>query len=206
MAESFHGEPVSFEEIGMQLLDADIIISSTASTGYVILHDQVKVSMRKRRNRPIFFIDIAVPRDVEPRVNELGNVYLYDIDDLKGIIEENTAQRKQESLKAERIIKEEVIKFEKWLETLDVVPTIISLKNKAEAIRKKEMGKSLSGLGELTPSQVNTIETLTISLADKIINDPILFLKSKADRPSRDTYLDVTKKLFNLDKDNNEGT
>ena len=205
VAESFRGKPVSFEEIGSQLLEVDIVIASTASTEYVISYDQVKGSLRKRRNRPLFFIDIAVPRDIEPRVNDLGNVYVYDIDDLKGVIEINMKQRQQEAVKAERIVQEEVIKFEKWLKTLDVVPIIISLKEKAEAIRQAEFKKSLASLGELTPSQMKIIETLTLSLAEKIINDPILVLKRKADRPTRDSYLDIARKLFDLDKDNNGG-
>jgi glutamyl-tRNA reductase len=201
IAESFRGIPVSFEEIGFQLLEVDIVITSTASPDYVISHDQVKGSLRKRRNRPLFFIDIAVPRDVEPRVNDLGNIYLYDIDDLKGVIEVNIARRQQEAIKAERIVQEEVIKFEGWLKTLEVVPTIISLKDKAEAIRQVELKRSLGNVDELTPSQIEMIETLTRSITEKIINDPILVLKRKADRPSKDSYLDITRKLFDLDKD-----
>jgi glutamyl-tRNA reductase len=206
LAESFKGKAVFFEEIESQLIEADIVVSSTASTEYVITHRQVKRSLRKRRNRPLFFIDIAVPRDIEPRVNDLENIYLYDIDDLKGIIEDNTAQRRQESMKAERIVKEEVIRFEKWTKTLDIVPTIMSLKEKTEAIRKAEIVKSLSGIGKLTPSQLEAIEALTFSLVEKIIHDPIIVLKSKADRSSRDTYLDVTRKLFNLERENNGGS
>ena len=127
---------MSFEEIGAQILEADIVISSTAAPGYIITHDQVKGSMKKRKNRPLFFIDIAVPRDVEPAVNDLENVYVYDIDDLKGIIHVNMSQRQEEAVKAERIVAEEVIKFEQWLKTLEVVPTIVSLKEKAETIRQ----------------------------------------------------------------------
>jgi glutamyl-tRNA reductase len=204
LAETFHGSPVSFEEIETQLLEADIVITSTAATDYVINHDQVKSSLRKRRNRPLFFIDIAVPRDVEPKVNDLGNVYVYDIDDLKGVVEINMAQRQQEALKAERVVEEEVIKFEKWLKTLDVVPTIISLREKAEAIRHAEMKKSLSNFDKFTPLQVKAIETLTLSIAEKIINDPIVVLKRKADRPTRDMYLDFARKLFNLDQVNED--
>jgi glutamyl-tRNA reductase len=204
VAESFRGNPVSFEEIGLQLLDVDIVISSTASREYVIQYDQVKGSLRKRRNRPLFFIDIAVPRDVEPKVNDLGNVYVYDIDDLKGVVEINMAQRQKEAVKAERIVQEEVIKFEKWLKTLEMVPTIISIKEKAEGIRQAEIKKSSTSLGELTPSQMKVVETLTLSIAEKIINDPILILKSKAERPSKDAYLDMTRKLFNLDQNNGE--
>ncbi len=205
VAETFKGNPVSFEEIMSQLLEVDIVISSTASTEYIILHDAVKGSMKKRRNRPLFFIDIAVPRDVEPRVNDLDNVYVYDIDDLKGVIDVNMAQRQQEAVKAERIVEEEVLKFEKWLKTLAVVPTIISLKEKAENIRQAEIKKSLTGLRELTPSQLKQVENLTASITEKIINDPILVLKRKADRPTRDIYIDMMRKLFKLDPNNGEG-
>ena len=204
VAQVFKGVPVSFEEIGAQLLEADIVISSTAAPGYVITHDQVKGSMKKRRNRPLFFIDIAVPRDVEPEVNDLENVYVYDIDDLKGIIQVNLSQREEEAVKAERIVEEEVIKFEQWLKTLEVVPTIVSLKEKAETIRQAELKKSLSSLGELSPSQMKSLETLTLSITEKILNDPILFLKQKADRPLGKIYLDTARRLFRLDRENGD--
>ena len=136
--------------------------------------------------------------------NDLRNIYLYDIDDLKGIIDINKTKRQQEAIKAERIVQEEVIKFEKWLKTLEVVPTIISLRDKAEHIRQAEVRKSLTGLGKLTPSQMNVIERLTSSIAEKIMSDPIIVLKGQTDRGLRDTYLDITRKLFNLDQDNSE--
>ena len=199
VAERFNALPVSFDEIGAQLLDVDIVITSTASPEYVITRPQVKKSLRKRRNRPIFFIDIAVPRDVEPEVNDLNNVYLYDIDDLKGVIELNMAQRQEAAVKAGRIVEEEVVKYEKWLKTLAVVPTIVSLRNKAASIIRAEFLKSNSALGELTPVQYEAIETLTRSIAEKMLNDPIVFLKGKAGRSSLNTYLDLTKNLFNLD-------
>ena len=132
VAEAFDGLPVSFDEIPQQLSDADIVITSTASQEFVITHSMVKKQLKKRRNRPLFFIDIAVPRDVDPKVNNLNNVYVYDIDDLRGVIELNMDHRQKEAVKAERIIREEVIKFGKWLKTLKVVPTIKSLRNKAE--------------------------------------------------------------------------
>jgi len=200
VAEEFRGKPVSFDEIGSELLDADIVIASTASPEYVITYEQVKGCLRKRRNRPLFFIDIAVPRDVEPRVNELGNVYVYDIDDLKGVIEINRAQREQEAVKAQRIVQEEVLRFERWLKTLGVVPTIVSLKEKVDAIRRAEIRRSLTSLGPLTEEQERVIEVLTVSIAEKIIHDPIVTLKRKADRPSRDQVLDVTRQLFHLDE------
>jgi glutamyl-tRNA reductase len=202
-AQAFKGTVISFEEIGAQLLEADIVITSTASPGYVVNYDQVKGALRKRRNRPLFFIDIAVPRDVEPRVNDLGNVYLYNIDDLKGVIELNREKRQQEAVKADRIVKEEVIKFDRWLKTLEVVPTIVSLREKAETIRQSEIRKTLANLGPLTPGQMKAIEILTLSIAEKILSDPIVVLKKKADRPTKDTYLDITRKLFNLNQGDN---
>lgn len=199
LAEMFGGKPVALEELETLLLETDIIITSTAAPGFLITCDQVRGVRRKRRNRPLFFIDIAVPRNVEPKVNDIENVYVYDIDDLKGVVEINKAQRRQQALKAERIVEEEVIRFEKWLKTLQVVPTIISLKEKAETIRRTEIRKSLGNLGELTPSQMRGLETLTRSIAEKILHDPILCLKRKAGRATRDTYLDMTRRLFNLD-------
>ncbi|MBN1627847.1 MAG: glutamyl-tRNA reductase [Deltaproteobacteria bacterium] len=204
LADSFKGSPILFDEIGHSMIESDIVITSTGSRGYVVTHDMVKRSLRERRNRPLFFIDIAVPRDVEPSVNDLSNTYVYDIDDLMNIVEENSAQRKDEAVKAERIVQEEVIRFERWLKTLEIVPTIIALKEKTEALRRTEVERSLSSMGQLTESQVKAVETLTVSLADKIINEPILALKARADRKDRENYLDVARKLFNLDMEDHK--
>ncbi len=204
LAEAFDGLPVSFDEIPQQVLAADIVITSTASREFVITHSMVKNLLKKRRNRPLFFIDIAVPRDVEPKVNNLNNVYLYDIDDLKGVIELNKNQRQQEAVKAERIISEEVIKFGKWLNTLKVVPTIISLRNKAETILQTEIKKSSAALSDLTPVQRQVIETMSRSIVQKVLSDPIIFLKERSERTSLDLYLDMTRRLFCLDIDRDD--
>ncbi len=200
VAERFRARAVSFDEIGEQLLEADIVVSSTASPECIITRAMVKKVLKKRRNRPLFLIDIAVPRDVQPEVNDLNNVYLYDIDDLKGVIEINKAQRQDAAVKARRIVQEEVVKFENWLKTLAVVPTIVSLRNKAEAIVQAEFGKSRSALDQLTPAQQKTVEVLTRSIVEKVLNDPILFLKGKAGRATLNAYLDTTRKLFSLDE------
>ena len=196
--------PVSFEEISSELQEVDIVIASTASQEHVITRKQVKKCLRKRRNRPLFFIDIAVPRDVQPEVNRLENVYVYDIDDLKGAVKSNMAQRQKEAIKAERIVQEEVVKYERWLKTLKVVPTIVSLIDKTESIIKAEIKKSSPILEKLTPEQKKAVDKLSRSIAQKMINDPILYLKRKADRPALNTYIDVTRKLFNLDEDRNQ--
>jgi len=202
IADQFHGETISFEEIGDQLLHIDIVITSTASPEPIIFSDQVKKAMKGRRNRPLFFIDIAVPRNVEPRVNEIENAFVYTIDDLKGIIEFNLTKRKDEAVKAERMVDEEVIKFGEWLKTLDVVPTIVALKEKCKKIRQIELKKTLSSLGNLTPEQRKSVENLALSITKKVLNDPIVFLKSKENRSSRNLYLDIARRLFNLDSDN----
>jgi len=206
VADQFHGETISFEEIGDQLLHIDIVITSTASPEPIISSDQVKKAMKGRKNRPLFFIDIAVPRNVEPRVNEIENAFVYTIDDLKGIIEFNLSKRKDEAVKAERMVDEEVIKFSEWLKTLDVVPTIVALKEKCKKIRQIELKKTLSSLGNLTPEQRKSVENLALSITKKVLNDPIVFLKGKENRSSRNLYLDITQKLFNLDSDNNTKT
>ncbi len=201
LAEDFGARPVSFEEISSQLIETDIVVTSTGSQEYVVTHEQVKNCMKKRHHKPLFFIDIAVPRDIQPEVNDLDNVYVYDIDELKGVIQLNIGQRQQQAVKAERIVQEEVIILEKWLKTLEVVPTIVSLKKKAASIVRSELKKSKSGLGELTSDQMKAIHTLTRSIAEKVLNDPILLLTKKTDRPTVNNYLDVTRKLFNLDRE-----
>ncbi|MBN1905078.1 MAG: glutamyl-tRNA reductase [Deltaproteobacteria bacterium] len=201
LAGSIGGKAALFDEMEEQLVKADIVISSTAATNYIITADMIKNILRKRKNRTLFLIDIAVPRDIEPKVNSLENCFLYDIDDLKEVVNENSTQRMQEALRAERIIEEEVIKFGNWLSTLDVVPTIVLLKEKVEEIRRAELRRSMSQLQGLTGEQIEAIETLTLSMAEKMVNDPILALKNISSRASKDSFIDITKRLFNLDKE-----
>ena len=203
LAGHFQGRAISLDEIENQLLKVDIVITSTASPEPIIFFDQVKRIMKGRKNRPLFFIDIAVPRDVESRVNEIGNVFVYDIDDLKGIVDDNNSKRQAEAVTAERMVDEEVIKFSEWLRTLDVVPTIVGLQEKSERIYKVELKKTFSSLKDLTPEQRKGIENLALSITKKLLNDPIVFLKRKGERSSRDLYLDLARKLFNLDGDTN---
>jgi glutamyl-tRNA reductase len=204
LADQFRGAAISFDEIVQQLQEVDIVISSTASSEPVIFERQVKDTMRPRKNRPLFFIDIAVPRDVEPHVNRIENVFLYDIDDLKGIVDSNIDKRKKEAVKAERMVDEGVIKFTKWLKTLEVVPTIVALQDKCEKIRQSELNKTLLSLGPVSAEQKKDVENLTLSITKKILTNPILFLKRKQDRDSQNLYLDVTRKLFDLDSNNDD--
>ncbi len=198
LAQRFNGRAISLDEVYDELSKVDIIISSTGAPGLVIHHDNVKGVMRARRNRPLFLIDIAVPRDIDPRTNEIDNVYLYDIDDLNGIVDLNKAERRKEALRAETIVEEETIKFNYWLRTLDITPIIVSLREKAEQIRLKECQKTLSNIDSFTPEQEKAIHVLTTSIVNKLLHDPMTYLKRKSRRGNRDTYLDFARQIFNL--------
>lgn len=198
LARRFHAETVSFDHILDTLKTTDIVLTSTGSAEPILFHQDVKSRMRERRNRPLFFIDIAVPRDVDPKINEIDNVYLYDIDDLQGVVELNREDRKREAERAEHIIAEEILKFQEWLGTLNVVPTIIALRAKAEGIRQVELQKTFSHLPHLSNSDRQAIEVLTESIVKKILHDPIVYLKRKSERESRDVCIDFTQQIFNL--------
>jgi len=204
LARRFNGSTVPWEELVEELRKTDIIISSTGSPEPILNAGQVRKRMRARRNRPLFFIDIAVPRDIDPDVNRIDNVYLYNIDDLQGIVEINRAERIKEAARAEHIISAEALKFDAWLRTLEVVPTIVSLREKAEQIRKAEIHKTLSQLDSLSGGEIEAINVLTRSVVNKLLHDPILFLKRISTRSRKDSYLDVARKLFHLDEDQPE--
>lgn len=200
VAGRFKGTPILFKEIGDGLLDVDIVISSTGASSYILTYKDVKPLVRRRRNRPLFFIDIAVPRDIDPDINRANNVYVYDIDDLKGVIDKNIEKRETEATKGDRIVDEGVIQFGKWLEAQEVTPTIVALRNKAESIRKKELAKTLSGTKSISEKERADIDRLTISICNKILHDPTIFLKRPGRWDKRDLYVNATRKLFNLDE------
>ena len=159
--------------------------------------------MRRRKQRPLFLIDIAVPRDLDPDINDLDNVYLYNIDDLNEVVEQGWQRRRHEATKAERLVAAETLKFLHWLETLEVYPTIIALKDKAEAICQAELKKTLNQLGPLTPAQRQALEVLTASVTQKLLHDPIIFLKRNRRPRNPHQELDLVRRLFNLDPDRN---
>lgn len=204
LAERFGGEAVSLEELEAQLLSADICLSSTGSPTYLLSRDQVKQAMRRRKQRPLFLIDIGVPRDLDPGINDLDNVYLYNIDDLKEVVEENRERRQEAAVQAERLVAAETLKFMDWLKTLEVYPTIISLREKAQAICQAELKKTLSHLGPLTPEQEQALEVMTESITNKLLHDPIVFLKGNHHRKRGEAELALVRRLFNLDPESGE--
>jgi glutamyl-tRNA reductase len=199
LAKQFNGQAIRFEEIPESLKTVDIIISSTGAPDYVIQRDQVKRVLRKRKNRPLFFIDIAVPRDIDPEINRLNNTYVYDIDDLKGVIDENVEDRQKEAIKGERIVDEAVIRFRKWYESLDVVPTIVALRNKMESIAAAELKKTLQS-SMISEQDATALHKMADSLINKILHDPTRFLKRNGMREDKSFYIDTVRKLFKLDE------
>ncbi len=199
LAKQFKGQAIRFEEIPESLKTVDIIISSTGASDYVIQRDQVKDVLRKRKNRPLFFIDIAVPRDIDPEINRLNNSYVYDIDDLKGVIDENIEDRRKEAIKAERIVDEAVIRFREWYESLNVVPTIVALRNKMQTIAAAELKKTLQS-SKIPEQEAEAIHKMADSLIKKILHDPTLFLKQQSMRKDNSFYIDAVRKMFKLDK------
>ncbi|OGQ94940.1 MAG: glutamyl-tRNA reductase [Deltaproteobacteria bacterium RIFOXYD12_FULL_57_12] len=206
MARCFNGKAVAFEEMVEQLAVVDIMISSTGAPGLILLKDQVKPIMRQRRNRPLFLIDIAVPRDLDPGLNDLENIYLYGIDDLQNVVEINRAERDKEAVRAERIVTEETLKFMLWLGSIEVSPTIVALRQKADAVRAAELARTFSQLPHLSDKERKALDMLTSSIVNKLLHNPIIFLKKEGkDETAEDkrARIDVFHRLFGLDSNGN---
>ena len=199
LAKQFNGKAIRFEEIAESLKFVDIIISSTGSPDFVVTRKTVKSVIRTRRNRPLFFIDIAVPRDIDPEVNWLTNSYVYDIDDLKGVIDENLEDRQREAIKGERIIDETVIGFKNWYLSLEVVPTIVALRNKLESIVQKEVEKTLKN-NQITTQGAESIKKMTDAIINKVLHGPTMFLKNSGMGDNKARQVDMVRKLFKLDE------
>jgi glutamyl-tRNA reductase len=200
LAKRFNGKAVSMNELILQLERVDIIISSTGATDIILHKEEVKSVMRARMNRPLFFIDIAVPRDLDPRLNEIENIYLYDIDDLSSVVEINKSQRDKEAVKATRIVDEETLKFEKWFLGLAMTPTIQALRQKLDEIGQSELERTLARMPDLKDSDRQKIEKMVSAIATKILHDPLMYLKNKscAGRDNSDLKVTTVRELFGL--------
>jgi glutamyl-tRNA reductase len=202
LARELGGSAVEFDRFVEQLGETDIVISSTAAPHYVIKREQMERAMRLRQGRPIFLIDIAVPRDIEPSINELENVFLYDIDDLSKVVETNRAEREKEAERGMKMVKDEVVRFTNWLEQLEMEPTIIAIRKKAEEIKERELHKTFSRIS-LDDRQKEAVTIMASSMINKILHDPTLHLK-KQSGPSHDPHhrrsvTETVKDLFNLE-------
>ena len=199
LASRFGGRAVGLEEVESELESADVVVASTSSRGFVLSVNQVERAMEKRRGRPIFFIDIAVPRDIDPAVNDLEGCYLYDIDDLERVVEQSVAGRKEEAVRAESIASEEAQAFKEWQLSLDVVPAIASLRALAESIREAELERAEGRLGSLSPSQRRAVESLTAQIVNKLLHPPTVRMKEAAAAADGVLYADAIRHLFALD-------
>lgn len=201
LAASFGGTAVNFDNFREQLHRVDILLSSTGSPDYVISAADLKAACKLRRYKPMFLIDIAVPRDIDPAANKLDSIYLYDVDDLQGIVQSNLKERQKEALKAEQIIDGEVGQFLNWMTSLTVKPTIVALRRQLDEIRTKELKKTLSSLGELEPRQVKALEAMSRAIVNKILHHPTCVLKQTSNEDERARYIDAAQQLFNLSPD-----
>jgi len=198
LADELAGRPVRFEDLFDHLHKADIILSSTGASHYIIGPKDVTGAVRRRKQRPMFFIDIAVPRDVDPEVNELENVYLYNTDDLQGIVESNREQRLKEAAKAEEIVAEEAGRFLAWFSSLEVVPTIVALRSRFDEILRTEVERTMVAWKGISPEHEKRIEAMTAAMISKLLHTPISVLKHTGQGNRIDLYLDALRSLFDL--------
>jgi glutamyl-tRNA reductase len=198
MAQEFHGTAVSFDDFPSFLEKVDIVIASTGAPGYILTPQMVAAALRKHRQHLLFLIDIAVPRDIDPEIGELDNVYLYNIDHLQDVVDTNRALRRGEALRAEEIIAEEVEEFEKWLHSLAAVPTIVRLREKTDSIVRGEMVRFSGWLGGLQEEDRAHVEWLVASIVNKILHDPITGLKEESTEGDELPDMAAIRRLFKL--------
>ncbi len=197
MAREHHGTPIPFDDLPRYLRLADVVVGSTAATTALLTAEAVQEVQRERGRRPMFLIDLAVPRNFDPRINDLANVYLYDIDDLEGVMVGNREERSREAGRAEEIVAAEVESFWKWFQNLDVVPTIVGLREKAEAIARREVERTLGSIPELGESGRRAVEAMADAIVNKLLHEPISRLK-RADAAESDEVV-AARRLFGLD-------
>lgn len=197
LAQSFGGHTLPFKELGERASDADILITSTGSHEFVFRREDGAKFLHRRRGRPMFFIDIAVPRDVDPEINRVDGVFLYDIDDLQSVAATNLADRSKEAALAERVIEDEVRRFAQRRQVLDAVPALVALQGSVEAMRQTELRKAAAALEGLTPAQREAVDALTRGLAGKFLHGPMRALRVAA-QEGDDERLSLLRETFQL--------
>ena len=198
VAELVRGRIIDYENLYTTLPEVDIVITSSGAPGYILTKDQMRKIIDARKNRPMFLIDIAVPRNIEPAVNDLANVFLYDIDDLQKVVDNNLRGRLDEAAEADKIVMEEVDRLEAYMRGREVVPMIVSLQTQLESVRAGEVERMRSRLGPLTQQQEDALEALTRGIINKIAHGPISELRKNAGNPGGLPVLDAIRKIFRL--------
>ncbi|MCX8027605.1 MAG: glutamyl-tRNA reductase [Thermodesulfovibrionales bacterium] len=197
LAEGLKGKAIRFEDFFDELIKIDIVICSTAAPTYILTKEHMQKLMKLRRNRPIFIIDISVPRNIDPEINSIDNVYLYDVDDLQDVVDSNMQNRKAEAKKAEDIVLQEVEKFVKWLDSLEVIPTIIDIRRHVERIRDDEFEKMRHKLTNLDDNTLKEIHYMTTAIINKIIHPCIASLKENPEDSK--TLVAMIRRFYGLD-------
>lgn len=200
LAEKFKGDACTMEQLPEALLTADVVISSTGAAGYVLGKKELALIMKQRKHRPLFMVDIAVPRDLNPDLHDLDNVYLYDIDDLEGIVASNVAERSREAQRLDSMIEEEIVAFTTWYQTLGVAPLIAALREKALGIHSEAMRKIENKLPELTEREIHIIRKTTKGIVNQLMHDPVVRLKEMAASKKGDDVLDIFTTMFALEE------
>jgi glutamyl-tRNA reductase len=198
MARLFDGKIVDYTQFISFLPEVDIVIASSGAPHYIIVRDDMKKVIEARKNRPMFLIDIAVPRNIEPSVNTLDNVFLYDIDDLQKVVATNLEGRQHSAEEAEAIIREEVERMMARLKEREVVPTIVSLQEQLEHMRASELARMRGKFGHLTPEQEQALDALTRSIVNKVAHGPISELRRQASQPDGHFFITTIRKVFRL--------
>lgn len=198
LACEYDGTPVPFDQFPHYLHLADLVVGAAGQGERLLTRDAVQQVLRSRKQAPMFLIDLAVPRAFAPEINELDNVYVYDIDDLEGVARTNQDERGREALKAEAIIGEAVDRFWRWLESLDVVPVIVALRQKVDDIRTQEMARAAATLSSLRPEQREAVEYMAGAIVNKILHDPVTRLKNYSARGRDAHYIEALRVLFGL--------
>ena len=198
LAAEFDGRAVIFEDLFDHLHKADIVLSSTGAPQHIIQPKQVGDVMRRRKQKPMFFIDIAIPRDIDPAVNDVENVYLFTVDDLQEVVAANLQQRAEEAGKAEEIVNQEIGQYFKWLSSLEVTPAIVALRARFDEIRRAELEKTVAGWKDLTPEGQKRLEALTNAIMNKLLHPPTSLLKQAGQGGRTDLYVDALRALFDL--------
>jgi len=199
LARRVGGRAVPFENLEEHLAASDIVISSTSAPHYVITRERVERAFKRRRHRPMFLIDVAVPRDLDPQINRVRDAYLYDIDDLQHVVEQNRHEREKDAQHAERIVEQELASMNDWLRGLEVVPTIAMLREAVEDIRRSEIDRLSNRLSGLSDEQRAQVDMLTTSIVNKILHGPTVKMKEVAGRDQCYLYVDAVRTLFDLE-------
>jgi glutamyl-tRNA reductase len=196
------GEARQFEQLSQEIINADVVITSTASPRYVITRELMQTVIRARRHRPLFLIDIAVPRDVDPRVENMDNVFLFDIDDLEQVASQNIAARKKEAEQAERIVDAEVLAFDDWQRSLDVTPTLVALRERVRSVVHGELERTLPRLKSLSEAERKSLEVMCDAMVNKLLHRPLTELKKSHTEPDGALLLESVRRLFELSDSN----